>query len=61
MNKLYNRPMNFFEKLQSGWYWFCECWGEWCYTMTHPEDNGRDFFCDINTDYCAYEEDMYYD
>lgn len=60
MTKLYNRPMNFFEKLHCGYYWFFECWSEWVYCMTHQEDNGGDFFCHFQTDYCAYEEDMYY-
>lgn len=48
--------MTFFEKLQAGYYWF----GEWCYCMTHLEDNGRDFFLDINIDYAAYEQDICY-
>ena len=24
-----NRPMNFLEKLDAGWYWFRECFEEW--------------------------------
>lgn len=60
MTKLYNRPMNFFEKLYCGYYWFGECWSEWIYCMTHPEDDGWDFFCHICTDYVAYEQDTYY-
>lgn len=52
--------MNFIEKLHSGWWWFFECVNEWIWCMTHPEDNGADFFCHINSDYCKYEEEMYY-
>ncbi len=54
----YNRPMNVFEKLHSGWWWFGECFDEWCWTMTH--DDGE-FFNYIQSDYVAYEEDMYYE
>ena len=54
----YNRPMNVFEKLQAGWWWFGECFDEWCYTMTH--DDGE-FFNYLQSDYVKYEEDMYYD
>ena len=54
----YNRPMNIFEKLHSGWWWFGECFDEWCYTMTH--DDGE-FFNYLQSDYVKYEEDMYYD
>jgi hypothetical protein len=61
MTKLYNRPMNFFEKIQVGWWWVLQIFEEWCYTMTHPEDSGGDFFCHLQTDYVAYEEEMYYD
>jgi hypothetical protein len=61
MTKLYNRPMNFFEKIQVGWWWVGEIFDEWCYTMTHPEDSGGDFFCHLQTDYVRYEEEMYYD
>ena len=53
----YNRPMNVFEKLQSGWYWIGEIFDEWCWTMTH--DDG-DFFNYIQSDYVGYEQDMYY-
>lgn len=53
--------MNFFEKLQVGWWWCLQIFEEWYYTMTHPEDDGRDFFCHLQTDYVAYEEDLYYD
>jgi hypothetical protein len=60
MTKLYNRPMNFFEKIQVGWWWVLQIFEEWCYTMTHPEDSGGDFFCHLQTDYVAYEEEMYY-
>jgi hypothetical protein len=59
--KMYKRKMRIDEKLYSGWWWFWQCFDEWVYCMTHPEDNGGDFFCNINTDYCAYEEDFYYD
>ena len=58
MTKLYNRPMNFFEKLSAGYYWFGECWSEWCYTM-RSEDG--EFFNYLQSDYVAYEEEMYYD
>jgi len=54
----YNRPMNFWEKLQAGWYWFGECFNEWCWTMTH--DDGE-LFNYLQSDYVKYEEDMYYD
>jgi hypothetical protein len=54
----YNRKMNFLEKLQSGWWWFGECFDEWCWTMTH--DDGE-FFNYIQSDYVRYEEDMYYE
>ena len=57
-NMKYNRPMNVFEKLQSGWWWFGECFDEWCWTMTH--DDG-DFFNYIQSDYVGYEENMYYE
>jgi hypothetical protein len=61
MTKLYNRSMNFFEKIQVGWWWcISECLSEWVYCMTHPEDSGGDFFCHICTDYVKYEEDTYY-
>ena len=53
----YNRPMNVFEKLQAGWWWFGECFDEWCWTMTH--DDGE-FFNYLQSDYVKYEEDMYY-
>ena len=53
----YNRPMNVFEKLQAGRYWFWECFDEWCWTMTH--DDGE-FFNYLQSDYVKYEEDMYY-
>ena len=53
----YNRPMNVFDKLQSGWFWCGEIFEEWCYTMTH--DDGE-FFHYLQSDYCKYEEDMYY-
>jgi hypothetical protein len=56
----YKRPMNVFEKLSVGWYWFFECANEWFWCMTHPEDTGGDFFCHICCDYCKYEEEMYY-
>lgn len=56
-----NRPMNVFEKLDAGWYWFRECFWVWVMCITNPEDTGGDFFCHINTDYCAYEEDTYYE
>jgi hypothetical protein len=57
-NMKYNRPMNIFEKLQAGCYWFGECFDEWCYTMMN--DDGE-FFNYIQSDYCKYEEDMYYE
>ena len=54
----YNRPMNIFEKLHSGWYWIGEIFDEWCWTMTH--DDGE-FFNYLQSDYVKYEEDMYYE
>jgi len=54
----YNRKMNVFEKLHSGWWWFGECFDEWCWTMTH--DDGE-FFNYIQSDYIQYEMDMYYE
>ena len=54
----YNRPMNIFDKLQSGWYWCGEIFEEWCYTMTH--DDGE-FFHYLQSDYVGYEEDTYYE
>ena len=54
----YNRPMNFFEKLQSGWWWFGEIFDEWCYTMMNEDG---EFFNYLQSDYIKYEEDMYYD
>ena len=54
----YNRPMNVFEKLHSGWWWFGECFDEWCYTMR--SDDGE-FFNYLQSDYVKYEEDMYYE
>ena len=54
----HNRPMNVFEKLHSGWWWFGECFDEWCWTMTH--DDGE-FFNYLQSDYVKYEEDMYYE
>ena len=54
----YNRPMNVFEKLYAGWWWIGECFDEWCYTM-RSEDG--EFFNYIQSDYVAYEEDMYYE
>lgn len=53
----YNRPMNVFEKLHSGWWWFGECFDEWCWTMTHEDG---EFFNYLQSDYVKYEEDMYY-
>jgi hypothetical protein len=54
----YNRPMNVFEKLQAGWWWFGECFGEWCYTMINEDG---ELFNYLQSDYVAYEEDMYYE
>ena len=56
-----NRPMNVFEKLEAGRYWFWECLLEWIWCMTHPEDTGGDFFCHICSDYVKYEESTYYE
>lgn len=53
----YNRPMNFFEKLQVGWYWFGECFNEWCYTMANEDG---ELFNYLQSDYVAYEEEFYY-
>jgi len=57
MDKLYNRPMNFFEKLHSGWWWVGEIFDEWCYTM-RSEDG--EFFNYLQSDYVRYEQEMYY-
>ena len=57
----YNRPMNVFEKLEAGWYWFRECFWVWVMCITNPEDTGGDFFCHICSDYVKYEEDTYYE
>ena len=54
----YNRPMNVFEKLQAGWWWTGQIFGEWCYTMTN--DEYWEFFQYLQTDYVKYEEDTYY-
>ena len=54
----YNRPINFFEKLQAGWYWFGECFNEWCYTMANEDG---ELFNYLQSDYVAYEEEMYYE
>jgi hypothetical protein len=56
-----NRPMNLFEKLDAGWYWFRECFWVWVMCITNPEDTGGDFFCHICSDYVKYEEDTYYE
>ena len=56
-----NRPMNVFEKLDAGWYWFRECFWVWVMCITNPEDTGGDFFCHICSDYVKYEEDTYYE
>jgi hypothetical protein len=47
--------MSFLQKLYTGWWWFGECFSEWCYTMANPENTGGDFFCHICSDYVAYE------
>jgi len=49
--------MNFFEKIQVGWWWIGECFDEWCWTMTH--DDGE-FFNYIQCDYVGYEEMTYF-
>jgi hypothetical protein len=54
----YNRPMNFFEKLQVGWWWIGEIFDEWFYTM-RIEDG--ELFNYLQSDYVAYEEEMYYE
>ncbi len=53
--------MNTLEKLRSGWWWFWQCANEWAYCMATPEDDGWDFFCHINTDYCRYVKEFYYE
>jgi hypothetical protein len=58
MTKLYNRPMNFFEKLHSGWWWIGQIFEEWCYIMRNEDG---DFFEYLQSDYVAYEQEMYYD
>ena len=54
----YNRPMNLFEKLYSGWWWIGQIFEEWCYTMVNEDG---DFFENLQSDYVAYEEEMYYE
>jgi hypothetical protein len=54
----YNRPMNAFEKIRSGWWWTGQIFEEWCYTMTHDEQ--WEFFEFLQTDYVGYEESEYY-
>ena len=54
----YNRKMNFLEKLHSGWWWFFQCAEEWGWTMTHEDG---EFFNYLQSDYCKYEEDTYYE
>jgi hypothetical protein len=58
MTKLYNRPMNFFEKIQVGWYWIGQIFEEWCYTMINEDG---EFFNYLQSDYVRYEQEMYYD
>ena len=53
----YNRHMNIFEKLQAGWWWMTQIFEEWCYTMMNEDG---EFFNYLQSDYCKYEEDMYY-
>ena len=53
----YNRPMNVFDKLQSGWYWCGEIFEEWCWTMTH--DDGE-FFHYLQSDYVKCCEEYWY-
>jgi len=54
----YNRSMNLFEKLYSGWWWIGQIFEEWCYTMVNEDG---DFFENLQSDYVAYEEEMYYE
>lgn len=56
----YNRPMNAFEKLRSGWWWTGQIFEEWCWTMTHDHTDGE-FFQFLQTDYVGYEESEYYE
>ena len=42
--------------ITTGWWWFRECFLEWTYCMSDPDNLGGDFFCHICSDYCAYEE-----
>ena len=49
--------MNFLEKLEAGWWWMGQIFEEWYWQMTH--DDGE-FFNYLQSDYCKYEEDMYY-
>ena len=55
----YNRKMNAFEKIRSGWWWCGQIFEEWCYTMTHDEQ--WEFFEFLQTDYVGYEESEYYE
>lgn len=54
----YKRPMNFLEKLQAGWWWIGQIFGEWCYTMKNDKD--WEFFEYLQSDYVKYEETEYY-
>ena len=52
----YKRPMNFFEKLSYGFYWFNVCFMEWYDTVMlgyYDEDElpSWDFFNHINCNY----------
>jgi hypothetical protein len=53
--------MSFFQKLYSGWWWFGECFNEWTWCITDPDNTGGDFFCHLCSDYVAYEEETYHD
>jgi hypothetical protein len=59
MTKLYNRPMNFFEKLHSGWWWIGQIFEEWCYM--YEELKTEISLQYLQSDYVAYEQEMYYD
>jgi hypothetical protein len=33
-----------FRNIADGWWWFQECFLEWCYCMTDPDNTSGDFF-----------------
>jgi len=45
-----------FRSIADGWWWFRECFLEWCYCITDPDDTGGDFFCHICSQWRPYNE-----